>query len=178
MKALLTTSLFVLFTISSFAQKPLEYSFNLPFEIQKKRNFEKTTTAWLQQQNLQITKVENDTIWATGNISFNNTVVYQASKTYNRIYREQSNGQIVFKMKLYMKDHHVEANLNQFKHRPKMKFDNLDFGVITDNPKAPQNVVAMTDEAYSADVWNLLKQKINNYTNQIKGGTNNMVLAE
>lgn len=168
-------SLFMFLVFFSFAQKPLAYSFNLPIEIQKKRNFEKRSTEWLQKQNAHITKIDKDTIWAVGSINFNNTVVYSKSRTFNRIYREQSNGKIAFNIKLYVEKKQLTVALNQFKHQPKMKFDNLNFGLITDGPNPPKETINMTNQAYSTKVWELMKENIGNYTNSINDSSNNMV---
>jgi len=170
--------LFILFSLiisSLFAQKPLKYTLNLPIESSKKKNIELITKNWLLEQNAQIIKTNKDTLWAYGQINFTNTIVYQESKTYNRVYREQSNGKIVFRIKLFKESNRIVAELSQFKHQPSMKFDNLSFGIITDQSSAPKEVTEMTNDTYSKEVWNLIKQEINNYTIELKGESKKMV---
>ncbi len=173
---LLFISLFTVFTCFSFAQKELEYSLDLPIEIQKEKHFEKLSAEWLQKQNSKIIRSKEDTIWASSSISFTNTVIYEKSKTYNRIYREQSNGEITFQIKLYIYNKHLKVSLSHFKHQPKMQFENLNFGLITNNLTPPKEVEDMTDSKYSKDVWNLIKENIEIYTHNINTGSDDMVL--
>lgn len=155
-------------TLSCLAQKPIEYSFDLPVVTQKKKKIEQLFEAWLLAHNAKMNKIEKDTLWASGSIQFDNTVVYEASKTYNRVYREQSNGNILFMMKAYMVNKELKVSVGDFKHQPKMKFDNLDFGTITSKESAPKEIEMITNPDYSSKVWNLMKEIIEDYIEEVK----------
>lgn len=168
-------SVLIMLTLSCLAQKPIEYSFDLPVVTQKKKKIEQLFNAWLLAHNAKMDKVEKDTLWATGSIQFENTVIYEASKTYNRVYREQSNGNIKFNMKAYMVNKELKVSIGDFKHQPKMKFDNLDFGVITNNQSAPKEIEMITNPDYSSKVWQLMKELIKNYVEEVQ--TNPLQMA-
>ena len=155
-----------LFIISlSIAQKPIEYSFNIQAESQKIEPFIDNLNI---SENAHIKEISKDSILISDQFKFNNTVIYKESKTYNRVYREQSNGYITFQILVYKKDKQLMVSIGHFKHKPDMKFDNLNFGVITENEVAPTEISAMTNNEYSTEVWLLMKKEINNYSNKIK----------
>jgi len=161
-------SITLVLTLSCLAQKPIEYSFDLPVVTQKKKKIEQLFNAWLLAHNAKMEKIENDTLWATGSIQFDNTVIYEDSKTYNRVYREQSNGNIKFNMKAYLKNKELKVSISDFKHHPKMKFDNLNFGTITNNESAPKEIEMMTNPDYSLKVWQLMKNVIKNFVEEVQ----------
>ena len=173
MKYLITTILF-LFILSSFAQKSIEYSVNLPIEQKNRKSLKEQTINWINKNNITIVKETKDTIWANASINFNNTVVYSESKTYNRVYRDQTNGSVVYKLKLYYENEKVKVDLFSFKHQPSNSFDNLSFGVITNSSTAPKQTQDLTSEEYSLKVWNLLKKTVNEFVSSLEEGATDM----
>ncbi len=170
---ILTACLFIISL--SIAQKPIEYSFNIQAESQKNQKVEQFIDNLNISENAHIKQINKDSILISDQFKFNNTVIYKESKTYNRVYREQSNGFITFQIIVYKKDKQFMVSIGHFKHNPNMKFDNLNFGIITENELAPTEVIAMTNNEYSTDVWLLMKKKISNYSNNIRDSYSGIV---
>ena len=160
------------------AQKPIEYSFNIQSGSQKKQKVILLAESLNLSKDAKIQKINNDSILIYDKIVFNNTVVYKASKTYNRVYREQSNGFITFQIILHKEGKRTIVSIRNFQHQPEMKFDNLNFGRITESKIAPKEITAMTNEEYSTEVWMLIKKTIDNYSNKIKDSYSGIVSVD
>lgn len=171
-----STLLIIFFTFSIYAQVPLEYRFDIPLLSKNKKKNQEKTKEWLSSQNIQIFEENKDSILASGTFEFLNTIVFEKSKTYSRVYREQTDGVIEFNIKVYFSESNIEVLISEFKHQPEMRFDNLNFGLITTQTNAPKQVSIMTSINYSTEVWNLLKKSIVDFTDGIIGGFNDTAL--
>jgi len=161
-------TLLIFISVLSFAQKPIEYNINLNIEKKARKTIEEQTINWINTQGAKITKSTEDTLWATASINFNNTAVFKESKTYNRVYREQTKGIITYTIKVYFENNIAQARLMQFKHKPSDSFDNINFGLITNSSSAPKQTQELTSQEYSKEVWDLLKKTIDEYTKVIE----------
>ena len=170
----LITSILLFSVVVLLAQESLSFSVNLPIEKKNRKTIKDQTASWLVNNKGTIVKETKDTIWAISSINFDNTIVYNESKTYNRVYRDQTNGQITYKIKIYFVNNRAKAELFSFKHQPSNSFDNVNFGILTTANVAPKQTQSLTNTDYSLKVWNLLKKTVGDFVSSIDSGNTDM----
>jgi len=152
--------LFVLFSISVFSQNFLEYNYTVNKEGLKKKKITELAVKWLEAHHCTLKEQKSDTLFAIGKLPFTNKVVYKGSKTYDRFYREQTNGNILYNVSIIIKKGAFDVKLTHFLHKPSRKFDSLSFGIITKETNGPKNIAQDTGEEYCNQVWSSMKSLI------------------
>jgi len=152
--------LFVLLSLSVFSQKFLEYNYTINKDGFKKKKVIELATKWLEAHHCTLKEQKSDTLFAIGKLPFANKVVYKDSKTYDRFYREQTNGNILYNVSIIVRKGAFDVKLTHFLHKPSRKFDSLSFGIITKEKKGPKNIAQDTGEDYCNQVWSSIKNLI------------------
>jgi hypothetical protein len=117
--------------------------------------------AWAESQTLFKITYNNkaDTIVAEGSIPYINPVKFEGSATYARMYTEQSNGSIVFKVWIICMEDGYTVRIGNFLHKPQGKGDKIEFGILTISGTAPSNLVFDYDEKWCNLVWEDMKNQ-------------------
>ena len=152
--------LVILFSLSSFSQNFLEYNYTVNKDGLKKKKVIESAIKWLEEHHCSLKEQKSDTLFALGKLPFINKVTYKKSKTYNRFFREQTNGNILYNVSIVIKKGTFDVKFTHFLHKPSKKFDSLSFGIITKEKQGPRNIAQDTGEEYCNEVWISIKKLI------------------
>lgn len=148
--------------ISLLSQETLKFERTIPIDVNKKKKVIKDIDEWISTQpNLTLTLHQTspeEVINLDGSFTFENTVKYDASATYSRMYIAQTNGNISYKISIFIKDNQLIFQVGDFKHSPVAKGERIEFGTITTSDTAPKNLKFDYDADWCDKVWANMKK--------------------
>jgi hypothetical protein len=157
------------------SQEILTFSKTVNIDNIKKKKLYKEFSNWLNNQGsfTNISENKEDELTANGFLSYKNPVKYENSTNLTRIYAQQTEGKLDFKLKISVKDNQYTIILTEIKHVPGNKSNNISFGTITDNVSAPANIIEEAGEKWSNDVWADIKNQIRKKFDDINSSLQN-----
>ncbi len=113
MRFILIVLAVIVYSSILFSQDKISYNHTHNFADIKKKKLVNRTELWLSQQtNLNnVQHVENIGFKAEGYVTYANPIEYQGSETLSRVYAKQTNGKIVYKVDVLVKNNKVELNI-------------------------------------------------------------------
>jgi len=154
---------FILITFSSvYSQNIFSLSKTVRIENVKKKKLYKELNNWFYNQNNFSNIIDNndDKLIAEGFTIYKNPVKYENSSNLSRVYAQQTEGKLKFKIEISIKDNEYSINLTRIKHVPDNQWDNINFGIITTDITAPKAIIEEVGEKWSNDVWVDIKSQI------------------
>lgn len=142
----------------------LNFNSKITFDSNKKKKAFKEIAEWTNTQTYFKVSYSNnsDTIKGIGTIEFVNQVKYETSPTYSRLFNSQTNGKIEYNLLIVMSDNTINISLNNFKHISESKNDKIEFGMLTNNINAPENLLSDYDYKWCNNVWISMKSLASN----------------
>lgn len=144
-----------------YSQEMLSLSKTIVKDNVKMKKLYKELSIWFNSQNSfsNVTDNKEDEFSADCSIPYKNPVKYENSSNLTRIYAQQTEGRINFKIKVTVTDNQCTVVMNAIRHVPGNKSDNIDFGLITVSDMPPVSIVEEVGEKWSIDVWEDMKSQ-------------------
>lgn len=151
---------FYFLPLTAISQQLMTVEQTVPIESGKKKKVFKDVQEWISSQsNLSVKQnSQEDVIVLDGFFSFENTVKYEASATYSRMYVSQTNGKLTFELSIILKEDQLVLKVGNFKHSPSARGEKIDFGFLTSSLTAPENLKMDYDEEWCDKVWISMKK--------------------
>jgi len=154
----------MIFINEVYSQNLLNFNSKITFDSNKKKKAFKKISEWANSQTYFKISYNNsiDTLKGVGIIEFINQVKYETSPTYSRLFNSQTNGKIEYQLLIVMNNNEINISLNNYKHLSDSKNDKIEFGILTNNLTAPENLLTDYNSKWCNNVWINMKSLASN----------------